>query len=92
MSNFKPFDDNTMVGEHQIFDKTNKVCINTDTVALNKTFYFGKNIRGKPIYALMDYDSFKIARYSMIVSTCGTAALGITTILLCLKLCKQNNK
>jgi hypothetical protein len=85
----KRIDENTRVGDHKIYDKTTEICANPDALALNKTYYFGKDLKNKPLYALIDYDTFRIVRYGMITSTCTAAALGIVSIYIYAKLSKQ---
>lgn len=65
-------------------------CTNEDALALPEVMFYGKTQKNKPIFAVMNYSTFKTAKTGMIVASVLAAALGITSIVLGVKLSKKN--
>lgn len=81
--------DSSLFGTYGLFDETKPGCDDADAFVMGKPRFYGKNnANGQPMFVALDYENFKIARTGMIISTCTAAVLGITTIVLAIKLSK----
>ena len=84
----KPLGDS--INEYVIYEKATAVC-NEDDVALSKVAFYGKAAgKDKPIFAVMNYDTFRNAKAGMIIASVLAAGLGITAIVLGVKLAKAH--
>lgn len=82
--------DSSMFGTYGLFDDTKPGCDGADAFMMGRPRFYGKNnANGQPMFVALDYVNFKIARTGIIISTCTAAVLGITTIVLAVKLAKK---
>ncbi len=82
--------DSSMFGTYGLFDETKPGCDSAEQFFMGKPKFYGKNnANGQPMFVALDYENFKIARTGMIISTCTAAVLGITAIVLAVKLAKK---
>jgi hypothetical protein len=80
----------SLLGNIPLFDATKPGCDNADDLVLQKPLFFGKNnANQQPIFAVMDYERFKISRTGMMIASASALILGIATIVLAVKLHKK---
>ncbi len=80
----------SLFGTYKPFDASQPGCDDANAVVLGRPIFYGKNnANGQPMFVALDYEHFKIARTGMIISTCSAAVLGITAIVLAVKLSKR---
>lgn len=77
------------INGYDIHEKATTACTNEEAVALPNVAFYGKDSKGKPMFAVMNYGQFKTAKTGMIVASVLAAALGITAIVLGVKLAKK---
>ncbi len=84
--------DTTKLGSFIPFDAkstTQPICSNPSELLLKTPFYYGKTEKGEPIYALMDYSDFKVAKIGIIAASVTAAVLGVGCIVLGVKAFKR---
>lgn len=82
--------DSSMFGTYGLFDAAKPGCDGANAFVMGRPRFYGKdNANGQPMFVALDYEHFKIARTGMIISTCTAAILGITAIVLAVKLSKK---
>ena len=79
------------INGYDLHEKATTACTNDDAVSLPGVTFYGKNSKGDPIFAVMNYGQFKTAKTGMIVASVIAAALGITAIVLGVKLAKKGS-
>ena len=79
------------INDYMIHDESDNsmTCSNAEEIALPTVAFYGKNASNKPIFAVMNYDTFRNAKMGMIIASVAAAALGITAIVLGVKLSKK---
>lgn len=77
------------INGYDLHDKATTACTNEDAVLLPGVTFYGKSPKGSPIFAVMNYGQFKAAKTGMIVASVAAAALGITAIVLGVKLARK---
>ena len=80
----KPLGD--AINEYVVYEKATPTCNNEDAVALPKVTFYGRTAGDKPLFAVMNYDTFRNAKTGMIVASVLAAGLGIAAIVLGVKL------
>lgn len=83
----KPLGD--AINEYVVYEKATATCNNEDAVALPGVAFYGKTASDKPIFAVMNYDTFRNAKTGMIIASVLAAGLGITAIVLGVKLANK---
>jgi hypothetical protein len=90
MSNCSPLTAASLLGSYGLYDTSKPGCDRASEFAIGKPMFFGKNnVTNDPMFAVIDFENFKIAKTGMIVASCIAAALGVTTIILAIKLNKK---
>ena len=84
----KPLGDS--INDYTIYEKATATCGNANSVSLDSVSFYGKNANDKPIFAVMNYDTFRNAKMGMIIASVLAAGLGITAIVLGVKLAKAH--
>jgi len=84
----KPLGDT--INDYMVYEKTTTTCLNSNDVALDGVAFYGKTPSDKPIFAVMNYDTFRNAKMGMIIASVVAAGLGITAIVLGVKLAKAH--
>ena len=79
------------INGYDLYEKTGTPCLNWPDVALPGVTFYGKTPDDKPIFAVMNYSQFKTAKTGMIITTVIAAALGITAIVLGVKLARKGS-
>lgn len=88
MASCKPLGDS--INEYMIHEKATATCPNEDEIMLPQVAFYGKNAKDKPIFAVMNYETFCHAKTGMIVASVLAAGLGIAAIVLGVKLAKSH--
>lgn len=88
-SQCKPIGDT--VGDYTLYEKSTTICENTMPVCTPSVKFYGKTKDDKPVIAVMNYCTFRDAKTGMIIASVAAAALGITAIVLGVKLAKKGN-
>lgn len=84
--------DTSKLGSFLPFDAsstTQSACSSSSTLLLGSPFFYGKTEKGEPIYALMDYSEFKMAKMALVASAVTAAILGVGCIALGIKAFKR---
>lgn len=77
-------------GGFAVYNKdSGSACPDADKFELNKIMFFGKTPKNDPMFTVMDYEMFKNAKTGMWVATGAAAVLGVTAIVLGMKLYKK---
>lgn len=74
-------------GSYQTYDKSAR-CAGAADVELQSPLFFGRDDKDKPIFATMSYKQFAAAKYGMIGASALAIGLGLTSLILAMKLSK----
>jgi hypothetical protein len=87
MANCAPLGDK--INGYDLYEKTASPCTNEAAVKLPNVTFYGKSSKNTPLFAVMNYETFKCAKHGMLIASVAAAALGITAIVLGVKLAKK---
>ena len=81
----------TLFGTYGLYDDSKPGCDNAAALLLGKPVFYGKNNANRqPLFVVLDYEHFKIARSGMVVASGAALVLGVTALVLAIKLAKKD--
>lgn len=80
----------TLFGTYELYDDSKPGCDNVEGLMTKPLFYGKNNKNHQPLFVVMCYENFKIARSGMIIASGAAVVLGVTSIVLAIKLMKKD--